>query len=162
MKQEILLKDVPISGIGGIETWEDAAEFLLLGARNLQVTTAVMQYGYRIVEDLIDGLSRYVHKKGFASLQDMVGIALPNTIPAENLDRSFIVYPEIEHDKCVGCGRCYISCFDGAHQALSWNAENRRVELIKENCVGCHLCINVCPVNCIKSGKNLSKEEKAG
>ncbi|HBC97568.1 MAG TPA: NAD-dependent dihydropyrimidine dehydrogenase subunit PreA, partial [Clostridium sp.] len=103
------LKNIPISGIGGIETWEDAAEFILLGSTNLQVTTAIMQYGYRIVEDLIEGLSYYMEEKGFKKLDDMVGLANKNIIPAEDLDRSYIVYPKFDEEKCVGCGRCYIS-----------------------------------------------------
>ncbi|WP_171354978.1 4Fe-4S binding protein, partial [Acinetobacter baumannii] len=102
----------------GIETWEDAAEFLLLGAATLQVTTAIMQYGYRIVEDMASGLSHYLADQGFASLQEMIGLANGNIIPAEDLDRSYIVYPRINQEKCVGCGRCYISCYDGGHQAM--------------------------------------------
>ena len=101
------LRDFPISGIGGIETWEDAAEFLLLGAATLQVTTGIMQYGYRIVEDMASGLSHYLADQGFDSLQEMVGLANHNIVPAEDLDRSYIVYPHINLDKCVGCGRCY-------------------------------------------------------
>lgn len=146
------LKNIPISGIGGIETWEDAAEFIMLGSSNLQVTTAIMQYGYRIVEDMISGLSYYMKEKGFSRLQDMVGIALHNIIPTENLDRNHIVYPKFNDKKCVGCGRCYISCYDGGHQAINWNEEKRKPELIKDRCVGCHLCANVCPVQSISDG----------
>lgn len=146
------LKNIPISGIGGIETWEDAAEFILLGSTNLQVTTAIMQYGYRIVEDLIEGLSYYMEEKGFRKLDDMVGLANKNIIPAEDLDRSYIVYPKFDEEKCVGCGRCYISCYDGGHQAINWDDENRKPVLDKEKCVGCHLCANVCPVQCISKG----------
>jgi dihydropyrimidine dehydrogenase (NAD+) subunit PreA len=155
------LKGVPISGIGGIETWEDAAEFILLGSTNLQVTTAVMQYGYRIVEDMIDGLSRYMEEKGFEKLQDMVGLANKNIIPAEDLDRGYIVYPKFDEEKCVGCGRCYVSCYDGGHQAIEWDADNRKPVLDKERCVGCHLCANVCPVQCISKGEiEFKKGEK--
>lgn len=156
MKQTPELKDVPISGIGGIETWEDAAEFILMGAQNLQVTTAVMQYGYRIVEDLTDGLGRFLERKGYKSLSEMVGLALPNIVPAEDLERNFKILPLINDNKCIGCGRCYISCYDGAHQALEWDNEKRKVSLIKENCVGCHLCLLVCPVNCISHGERVS------
>lgn len=145
MKQHPKLKDVEISGIGGIETWRDAVEFILVGCRNLQVTTAIMQYGYRIVEDMITGMSYFMEEKGFKSLDEMVGLALPNIVPAEELDRDFKVIPQINEDKCVGCGRCYISCFDAAHQAIDWNDEKRRPS-INDNCVGCHLCLNVCPV----------------
>ncbi|KEI05448.1 NAD-dependent dihydropyrimidine dehydrogenase subunit PreA [Clostridium botulinum] len=147
------LKNIPVSGIGGIETWEDAIEFILLGSTNLQVTTSVMQYGYRIVEDMISGVSYYMKEKGFKKLQDMVGLALKNIISAEELDRDYIVYPKFDMDKCVGCGRCYISCYDGGHQAIEWDSQNRSPILNEEKCVGCHLCSNVCPVQCINKGK---------
>lgn len=153
------LKGVPISGMGGIETWEDAAEFILLGATNLQITTAVMQYGYRIVEDLISGLSYYMQDKGFNRLQDIVGLALENIVPAEELDRSFILYPYFNEDKCVGCGRCYISCYDGGHQAIKWESDDRKPILLENKCVGCHLCNKVCPVDAISSGKIKYKDE---
>ncbi len=147
------LKGVPISGIGGIETWSDAAEYILLGASFLQITTAVMQYGYRIVEDLIDGLSRYMDRKGFASLEEMVGLAARNIIPAENLNRDYKVYPHIDEKKCVKCLRCVESCYDGAHQALSYDEDERLPILDKEKCVGCHLCKLVCPVGAISAGE---------
>ncbi len=161
MKTNKKLADAPISGIGGIETWEDCAEFIMLGCQTLQVTTAIMQYGYRIVEDFISGLSHYMEEKGFERLQDMVGLALENIIPAEELDRGYIVYPEINQEKCVKCGRCYISCYDGGHQALVWNEEERKVTVDKEKCVGCHLCSNVCPVSCITKGEIKFKENQS-
>lgn len=147
------IPDIQISGIGGIETWEDAAEFILLGAKTLQVTTAIMQYGYRIVEDLCSGLSYYLEEQGFNSLEEMVGLANKNIIPCEELDRSYIVYPSVDDKKCVGCGRCYISCFDGGHQAIEWNEKDRRPNVNKDKCVGCHLCATVCPVKCISKGE---------
>ena len=117
------LKGIPISGMGGIETWEDAVEFLLLGASNIQITTAVMQYGYRIINDLVSGLSCYMEEHGFNSVSELVGLALGNVVSADNLDRSYIVYPKINKTDCVGCGRCYISCYDGGHQAIKWDGE---------------------------------------
>lgn len=153
MKQHPELKDIPITGMGGIENWKDALEFILVGSSNLQVTTAVMQYGYRIVEDLISGLSHFMDEKKIDKLSDLVGIALPNIVPADDLDRDFKVIPKIDDEKCIGCGRCYVSCFDGGHQAIDWNDETRK-PTINDNCVGCHLCLNVCPVlNCITPGK---------
>lgn len=147
-----------MSGIGGIETWRDAAEFLALGCRNLQVTTAIMQYGYRIVEDMISGLSYFMDERGYNSLDEFIGVALPNIIPAEELNRDYKVLPAFEDEKCVGCGRCYVSCYDAAHQAIDWNEEKRRPEL-NDNCVGCHLCLNVCPVQgCITPGEIKWKE----
>ena len=150
---ELRDKGIQISGIGGIETWRDALEFLLLGARNVQVTTAVMQYGYRIVEDLANGLSHWMDERGYDCLEDFIGKALPNIIPAEDLDRSFMIMPDFDNKKCVGCGRCYISCYDGAYQAIDWNVKKRR-PVLNDNCVGCHLCLNVCPVHdCILPGE---------
>ena len=150
---DLLKKAIQISGVGGIETWRDALEFLLLGCRNVQVTTAVMQYGYRIVEDLISGLSHWMDERGYENLDEFIGMALPNIIPAEDLDRSFKILPNFDNKKCVGCGRCYVSCYDGGHQAIDWDAKKRR-PVLNDECVGCHLCLNVCPVkDCITPGE---------
>ncbi|MBV1819178.1 NAD-dependent dihydropyrimidine dehydrogenase subunit PreA [Bacteroidales bacterium MSK.15.36] len=152
------IKGTHISGMGGIETWQDALEFLLLGARNVQVTTAVMQYGYRIVEDMINGLSHYMDERGINDLEEIIGLALPNIISVEELDRDFMIIPEIDEEKCVNCGRCYMSCFDAGHQAIEWDDE-KRLPSINDNCVGCHLCLNVCPVlGCITPGEVKFKE----
>jgi dihydropyrimidine dehydrogenase (NAD+) subunit PreA len=161
LKQNERLINIPVSGMGGIETWRDAVEFLLLGCENLQVTTSVMQYGYRIVEDMISGLSHFMEEKGYTRLEDFIGLALNNIIPADNLNRDFIILPDFTDDKCIGCGRCYISCFDGAHQAIDWDAEKRRPRLNDLSCVGCHLCLNVCPVPaCILPGEVKWKENR--
>lgn len=162
LKSDQVLAKVPLSGIGGIETWQDALEFILLGCENLQVTTAVMQYGYRIVEDLINGLSHFMEVNNIERLQDLVGKALPNIVPAENLDRSFKILPEFKDDLCVGCGRCYISCYDGGHQAIEFDKLTRKPKLLEDKCVGCHLCLNICPVmDCIVPGKVVLKEGAA-
>ena len=144
--------NIPISGIGGIENWRDAAEHIMLGASSVQVCTAVMHYGFGIVREMNAGLNNYMDEKGFATIDDMVGKALPNITTWENLNLKYDIKAEIEHDKCIGCQLCYIACEDGAHQAirLSGDAENRVPEIIEENCVGCNLCSLVCPVeNCI-------------
>lgn len=152
------LKGLHFSGIGGIETWRDCLEFLLVGCRNLQVTTGIMQYGYRIVDDMISGLSHWMDERGFEKLDDFIGMALPNLIPAEELDRDFKILPDFNHKTCVGCGRCYISCYDAAHQAIDWD-EKKRKPVLNDNCVGCHLCLNVCPVQeCITPGEIEWKE----
>ena len=158
MRSDPRLADLPISGIGGIETWEDAAEFILMGATTLQMTTSCMQYGYRVVEDMCNGLMHYMEDKGVDSLHELVGLATKNIIPAEELNRDYIVYPEIDLDKCVGCGRCYISCYDGAHQAMEWDEEKREPTCNKDKCVGCHLCALVCPVGAISKGEIKIKE----
>lgn len=158
MRSDPRLADLPISGIGGIETWEDAAEFILMGATTLQMTTSCMQYGYRVVEDMCNGLMHYMEDKGVDSLHQLVGLATKNIIPAEELNRDYIVYPEIDMDKCVRCGRCYISCYDGAHQAMEWDEEKREPKCNKDKCVGCHLCALVCPVGAIGKGEIKIKE----
>ena len=152
------IPNVEISGIGGCETWEDAAEFILVGSKTIQITTAIMQYGYRIVEDLCNGLMHYMDEQHADSLEELVGKANKNIIPAEELDRDYIVYPEINKDLCVGCGRCYISCYDGAHQAMMWNEEDRRPDCDHDKCVGCHLCALVCPVGAISKGEVVLKK----
>ncbi len=156
------LENLPISGIGGIETWEDAVEFILLGASTLQVTTAVMQYGYRIVEDMKNGLMHYMEEQNVEHLQELVGLANVNMIPAEELDRDYKVYPRIDWDKCIGCGRCFISCFDGAHQAIKWDESTRLPVVDEDRCVGCHLCNLVCPVDAIHLGKVEMKPGRIG
>ena len=153
---------LPISGIGGIETWEDALEFILLGASTLQVTTAVMQYGYRIVEDMKNGLMHYLEDHGVEHLSDLVGLANKNIVPAEELDRDYIVHPALKAEACIGCGRCYISCFDGAHQAIRWNETERRPDFDTEKCVGCLLCSLVCPTGAITKGEVVMKPNRIG
>lgn len=155
------ISKVELSGVGGIETWRDALEFILLGARNIQVTTAVMQYGYRIVEDMISGMSHFMDERGFKTIDEFVGLALPNVIPADDVDRDYKVVAAINDKKCIGCGRCYVSCFDGAHQAIDWNEKKRRPKVDNDKCVGCHLCLNVCPVvDCILPGEVIWKKDR--
>ena len=150
-----------LSGMGGIETWRDCAEFLSIGCRNLQVTTAIMQYGYRIVEDMANGLMHFMDEKGYNRLEDFIGLSLPNIIPAEDLNRDFKLFPHFTEEKCLGCGRCYVSCYDAAHQAIDWDAVNRKPVLNEEKCVGCHLCLNVCPVQeCIVPGEIKWKKDR--
>mgnify|MGYP000944172152 CR=1 FL=1 len=153
MKQNPALKDVEISGMGGIETWMDAAEFILLGAKTLQVTTSIMEYGYRIIDDLTNGLMHYMEEQHVDHLEDLVGKALGNIVPAESLNRDYKVYPSIDLNKCIGCGRCVISCYDGAHQAMDWDRDSRKPSCNHEKCVGCLLCGHVCPVGAISLGE---------
>ena len=157
-QMRVAIPNVEISGIGGCETWEDAAEFILVGAKTIQVTTGIMQYGYRIVEDMCNGLMHYMEEQKVDHLEDLVGLANRNIIPAEELDRDYIVYPQIDNDKCVGCGRCFISCYDGAHQAMEWNEETRRPNCNHDKCVGCLLCGHVCPVGAISLGEIVFKK----
>jgi len=143
---------LPISGMGGISGWRDAAEFLVMGATNLQVCTAAMHYGFRIVEDMIDGLSNWMDEKGFATLSDVTGRAVPNFVEWNKLNLKFKTIAEIDQDACVKCGLCYIACEDTSHQAISAARVDgtRRYEVIDEECVGCNLCAHVCPIdNCI-------------
>ena len=132
-----------LSAMGGVYTWRDAAEYLLLGASSIQVTTAVMEYGYRIIDDLILGLKIFMKQKNYNSLNDFIGYSKLSLVQLDELDRKTILYPKFNYDKCVGCGRCFISCMDGGHQAIKF--ENRKPILDGSRCVGCHLCKLVCP-----------------
>ena len=147
-----------LSGIGGIETWRDAMEFIQLGCSNVQVCTAVMQYGYRIIDDLILGLQRYLAKRGITSLQELVGEQLPKFLKPDHLDRDTIIYPKFNKNLCVGCGRCEVSCNDGGHQAIIFDHETRRPRLVGTKCVGCHLCRLVCPAGAIGVTKRINRK----
>ena len=148
---------IELSGIGGIETWRDALEFIQLGCSNVQVCTAVMQYGYRIIDDLILGLQRYMIKRGVTELSQLVGEQIPKFLNPDNLDRKTIIYPKFDQELCVGCGRCQVSCNDGGHQAIVFNYETRRPRLVGTKCVGCHLCRLVCPAGAIGTTKRIKK-----
>lgn len=137
---------LPLSGMGGIETWVDALEYLLVGARTVQVTTGIMHYGYRIVEDLIEGLSDYMAGRGVARVADLVGKALPHLQETDKFDLSRQGVVAYDLDRCIGCGQCYIVCRDAAGQALEWDGRRRRPRLTEEKCLSCMLCQAVCPV----------------
>ena len=155
MKKNETLKNYPISGIGGIETWQDALEFIALGCENIQVTTAVMQYGYRIIDDMILGSKIYLKKMGYKSISEVVGKALPQIVPADTLDRDTVEFPLIDRSKCISCGRCYISCYDGGHQAIEFTSDGPRIN--GKKCAGCQLCLLVCPVDAIGKAKRIRK-----
>jgi dihydropyrimidine dehydrogenase (NAD+) subunit PreA len=142
--------NLPVSGIGGLETWQDAAMFLLMGASNLQVTTAVMRYGYRIVESLCGGIEDYLESKGFNSIGELVGRGLAYTVDPSEHHQTRHVISKVDPDKCVGCGLCHIVCHDAANQAMRFDGGKRKAEVDAERCVGCLLCKHVCPIwDCI-------------
>ena len=153
--------DIPISGIGGIGNWRDAVEFMLLGSTSVQVCTAAMHYGFRIVRDMIDGLENYLEEKGLNSAMELVGKSVPRIEDWGNLDLNYKIIARIDAEKCIGCNLCYIACEDGAHQCI--RVEERPYgdlrhgdlpkhvpRILEDECVGCNLCALVCPVpNCI-------------
>ena len=146
------LQGMHLSAMGGIETWQDALEFILLGGDSLQVTTAVMQYGYRIIDDLKEGLNLYLAEKGIASVREIRGLALDSLhASTDALERDTVIFPQFLRERCIGCGRCEISCADGGHQAIRLD-EQRHPILNGKRCVGCHLCALVCPQRAIATG----------
>ena len=148
---------IPVSGIGGVANWQDAVEFMLLGATSVQVCTAAMHYGFRIVEDMIDGLNQYLDEKGFASAMDLVGKSVGRIRDWGDLDLNYKIVARIDKEKCIGCNLCYIACEDGAHQCITAaprpsgdlraGAIPKHVpQIMEDECVGCNLCALVCPV----------------
>ncbi len=145
---------LPISGIGGVETWQDAVEFFLMGASTVQVCTAVMHYGFKIVTDLIEGTNEYLDSHNMKSIADLRGIVATKLKKWEELDLNYKVIAHIDPEKCIGCQLCYIACEDGAHQSIALIPGNRIPVIKEDHCVGCNLCSLICPVeNCISMVK---------
>ncbi|MES2395595.1 MAG: NAD-dependent dihydropyrimidine dehydrogenase subunit PreA [Bacteroidota bacterium] len=149
LAQEERMRNIPISGIGGITTWKDAVEFMLLGASNVQVCTAAMISGFKIITDLCDGMSNWMDEKGYKSIDDFVGLSVPKITKWEELDINFHIVANIDQDKCIHCGLCYISCEDTSHQSIAVEKGKpyNTYTIKEEECVGCNLCKIVCPVN---------------
>jgi len=138
---------LPISGIGGVGNWRDALDYIALGAGNVQVCTAAMVYGFKIVQEMIDGLSNYMDEMGFRSTEDFRGRALPSVTDWQFLNLNAISKAVIDQDSCISCGRCHIVCEDTSHQAISATKDGvRHFEVKEDECVGCNLCVTVCPV----------------
>ncbi|MDP5336081.1 MAG: NAD-dependent dihydropyrimidine dehydrogenase subunit PreA [Paracoccaceae bacterium] len=143
------LAHLPISGIGGVTTWRDAAEFMVLGAGNVQVCTAAMTYGFKIVQEMISGLSQWMDEKGIERTADIVRRAVPNCSDWQHLNLNYVAKAKINQDLCISCGRCFAACEDTSHQAIAMS-EDRVFTVKDDECVACNLCVNVCPVqDCI-------------
>jgi dihydropyrimidine dehydrogenase (NAD+) subunit PreA len=143
---------IPISGIGGIATWRDAVEFMLMGASTVQVCTAVMHHGFRIAQDMIEGLSNYLDERGLASAGELVGKTVPKFVDWNDLNLDYKIVARIDQDLCIHCNKCYIACEDAAHQCIDRIPLNGKTNLVVDegHCVGCNLCMMVCPVeDCI-------------
>jgi dihydropyrimidine dehydrogenase (NAD+) subunit PreA len=147
--QDPTTSKVPVSGIGGVSTWKDAVEFMLLGAGNVQVCTAVMNHGFRIVEDMIEGMNNWMDDKGFKTLDDFIGKSVEKITHWEDLDINYHHIAKINQDKCIHCGLCYIACEDASHQSinLEYGKPYNNYTIKEDECVGCNLCQLVCPVN---------------
>ncbi|NQY63888.1 MAG: NAD-dependent dihydropyrimidine dehydrogenase subunit PreA [Alteromonadaceae bacterium] len=139
--------NMPISGIGGISNWRDAAEFITLGATNVQVCTAAMLYGFKIIDDLCDGLSDWMDTKGYKNINDFSRKAIPNTTDWKHLNMNYKRIAHIDQDICIGCGRCFAACEDTSHQSILQTGDlgKRKYTIIDEECVGCNLCEITCP-----------------
>lgn len=141
--------NVPISGIGGISSWKDTVEFMLMGATGVQVCTAAMHHGFRIVEDMIEGLNNYLDEKGIASLMEIVGKSVPKYSDWSDLDLNYNIVAKINNDRCINCNKCHIACEDTSHQCIDMLKDadgNPILRVREEDCVGCNLCSIVCPV----------------
>jgi dihydropyrimidine dehydrogenase (NAD+) subunit PreA len=151
---------IPIVGIGGIGDWKDAAEHIALGATCVQVCTAAMHYGFRIVADMADGLAAYMDDHGYRSTENFRGRAVPNIMDWGDLDLNYKIIAKIDAGLCIGCQLCYVACEDGAHQCIEraphHNANGKHnpngmevhvPRIMEEACVGCNLCALVCPVH---------------
>ncbi len=142
-------RGLPISGIGGVTTWRDAAEFIALGCGTVQVCTAAMTYGFKIIDEMTAGLSQWMDEKGHKSIADFQGMAVPNVTDWQYLNLNYVTKARIDQEACIQCGRCYAACEDTSHQAISMSPD-RVFEVIDEECVACNLCVDVCPVeSCI-------------
>jgi dihydropyrimidine dehydrogenase (NAD+) subunit PreA len=165
MVQQIAEAGLPVSGIGGISSWRDAVEFILLGCQSVQLCTAPMHYGFRIVEDLIDGLKNWMDEKGFRTIEEFRGLSLPNVTEWKSLNLNYKIVARIDPEKCIGCDLCYIACWDGAHQCIHIDERPPKLTVTpilkldgpqekfvripkvdEQECVGCNLCALVCPV----------------
>jgi dihydropyrimidine dehydrogenase (NAD+) subunit PreA len=142
---------LPISGMGGIGTWRDAAEFMSLGAGSVQICTAAMTFGFKIIDEMTAGLSRWMDEKGYERVEDFVGLASRNVTEWQYLNLNYVTKARIDQDSCIQCGRCHIVCEDTSHQAITATKDGQRYfEVIDAECVACNMCVNVCPVeNCI-------------
>jgi dihydropyrimidine dehydrogenase (NAD+) subunit PreA len=136
---------LPISGIGGVSTWRDAAEFMALGAGTVQVCTAAMTYGFKVVKEMTSGLELWMREKGYREPGEVVGRAVPNVTDWQHLNLNYVTKARIDQSKCIKCGLCYAACEDTSHQAIAIKP-GRVFEVIDEECVACNLCVNVCPV----------------
>jgi dihydropyrimidine dehydrogenase (NAD+) subunit PreA len=138
--------NIPISGIGGISNWEDAVQYFLVGASTVQVCSAVMLHGYRIIRDLIRGLKDYMAKMQFDHIQDFVGLALPHIKKHKSLSREYRVTCQIDLGKCVGCRLCYVACKDSGYGAIQMS-RTRKPRIDRDVCDGCGLCSQICPIS---------------
>jgi dihydropyrimidine dehydrogenase (NAD+) subunit PreA len=148
---------LPLSGMGGVETWIDALEYLLVGATTIQVTTGIIKYGYRIVQDMIEGLSDYMSARGIERVEDLIGKALPKLKETDHFDLKRQGIAQYDMDRCIGCGQCYIVCRDAGGQALEWEAEKRRPKLVEDKCLSCMICGFICPVSGLISYKEMPR-----
>ncbi|MHA1930739.1 MAG: NAD-dependent dihydropyrimidine dehydrogenase subunit PreA [Candidatus Thorarchaeota archaeon] len=142
------IPEIPISGIGGIEDWHSAVEYLMVGARTLQICTAAMWYGFSIIRDITDNLVKFMERKGYDSIDSMVGKALPKITTWESLSKLPPLVAEISKEKCTGCKKCVIACADGGYVAIQMRDG---VAVVKpEKCDGCGLCAIICEEDAVE------------
>jgi dihydropyrimidine dehydrogenase (NAD+) subunit PreA len=139
---------IPVSGIGGIESWENCVEYFLIGATTVQLGTAAMLNGLRIIDDLKEGVTKYLANSKIIKLDQIRGESLAYQLGIEDaLNASKVRRADVIDELCTSCNKCVSPCVEGATAAISHIGE--KIVINKEECIGCGLCIAICPFDAI-------------
>ena len=141
---------IPVIGIGGISTAEDAIAYIMAGASAVELASAPTMYGYERYEEIVEGIEAFMQRKGYNSLDDFRGLAHQRIAERAESGKNIIhdvILPVRDKTKCDGCGVCYMACAYGAIYM-----GGRYAEFTPEHCEGCGLCSSVCPKKAISQG----------
>ncbi|MBW2148745.1 MAG: tRNA-dihydrouridine synthase [Deltaproteobacteria bacterium] len=139
---------IPISACGGVTTWEDVVEYLMLGAATVQLCTSIMWRGYGHFITILQGLNRYMEREGLTSLDEIRGKTLPFISSIEEVSQRPPMVSRVDPGLCInlikgGCEMCGKVCF---YDAIEFSP---RLTLKPERCDGCNLCVEICPVGAL-------------